>query len=155
MQSQMMAGMLQSWQDAGAAASGVPLPTPLPEQSNSIHHSSPANASSAPANADLDSMNAQIKALQQQLADLSKKLISCRATSFRGVVRVSYAVVCFADVCFLRKPHGSEFSPRCYRPRSNCKGIVESDESATRFCSDQIGPALLDHFWLSDGTRRI
>ena len=76
MQSQMMAGMLQSWQDFGAAASGVSqaAETPPPEQSNSdTSPPSPANASSAPANADLDSMNAQIKALQQQLADLSKK----------------------------------------------------------------------------------
>lgn len=76
MQSQMMAGMLQSWQDFGAAASGVSqaAETPPPEQSNSdTSPPSPANASSPPANADLDSMNAQIKALQQQLADLSKK----------------------------------------------------------------------------------
>ena len=76
MQSQMMAGMLQSWQDFGAAASGVSqaAETPPPEQSNSdTSPPSLANASSAPANADLDSMNAQIKALQQQLADLSKK----------------------------------------------------------------------------------
>ena len=76
MQSQMMAGMLQSWQDFGAVASGVSqaAETPPPEQSNSdTSPPSPANASSAPANADLDSMNAQIKALQQQLADLSKK----------------------------------------------------------------------------------
>ena len=76
MQSQMMAGMLQSWQDFGAAASGVSpaAETPPPEQSSSGTSSpSPTIASSAPANADLDSMNAQIKALQQQLADLSKK----------------------------------------------------------------------------------
>ena len=76
MQSQMMAGMLQSWQDFGAAASGVSqaAETPPPEQSNSdTSPPSPANASSALANADLDSINAQIIALQQQLAALSKK----------------------------------------------------------------------------------
>ena len=76
MQSQMMAGMLQSWQDFGAAASGAPpaAETPTPEQSNPAAPSpSPNIAASAPANADLDAMKAQITALQQQLAALSKK----------------------------------------------------------------------------------
>jgi len=76
MQSQMMAGMLQSWQDFGAAASGA-SPTaepPTPEPSNPDTPSPRPNmAASAPANADLDAMKAQITALQQQLAALSKK----------------------------------------------------------------------------------
>ena len=76
MQSQMMAGMLQSWQDFGAAASGASpaAEPPTPEPSNPDTPSpGPNMAASAPANADLDAMKAQITALQQQLAALSKK----------------------------------------------------------------------------------
>ena len=76
MQSQMMAGMLQSWQDFGAAASGTAPATkkPTPEQSYSDEPSSVSHMSaSAATNVDLESMKAEIAALQHQLAALSKK----------------------------------------------------------------------------------
>jgi len=77
MQSKMVVGMLQSWQDFGSAPSSSP-----PANKNSTPHdsspnaqsASPSTSSSAPADIDLESMKEQVTALQKQLAALSKKI---------------------------------------------------------------------------------
>ena len=76
MQSQMMAGMLKSWQQFGVAefntAPTDENPTPHSLKSDS-QPSSPSTSSSASSDADLETMRSEIAALQKQLAELSKK----------------------------------------------------------------------------------
>ena len=77
MQSKMVAGMLQSWQDFGSAPSSSPPanknPTPH-DASPNAQSARPGTSSSAPADIDLESMKEQVTALQKQLAALSKKI---------------------------------------------------------------------------------
>jgi len=76
MQSQMMSGMLKSWQDFGAAQTAMPPAAETPKPNSSEPESQLTNqesSSSAPLGPNLETIEAQILNLQQQLATLSKK----------------------------------------------------------------------------------
>jgi polyhydroxyalkanoate synthesis repressor PhaR len=76
MQSNMMTGMLRSWQEFGAMAQPkAPDPAARPAAARPATASAEAPQQKSPAAADseLDDMKAQIRALEEQLKSLSKK----------------------------------------------------------------------------------
>jgi polyhydroxyalkanoate synthesis repressor PhaR len=74
MQSNMMTGMLRSWQEFGAMAQpGAKAVDPAAKPASAKADAAPSPPSPAPADSELDDMKAQIRALEEQLKSLSKK----------------------------------------------------------------------------------